>query len=80
MNDPFCQLFFSAEVLESFATHPPLILPSSGFIIDLNRTPDSDEFYKNMIILKEKFENVDDDEGGTLPNVPSKHLHIQNQQ
>ena len=67
-------------MLESFATHPPLILPSSGFIIDLNRTPDSDEFYKNMIILKEKFETVDDDEGGTLPNVPSKHLHIQNQQ
>ena len=78
MNDPFSQLFFfSAEVLESFATHPPLILPSSGFVIDLNKTPNSDEFYKNLILLKEKFENVDDNEGGTTPNLSSNHLPIQ---
>ena len=67
-------------MLESFATHPPLILPSSGFIIDLNKTPDSDEFYKNLITLKEKFENVDDNEGGTLPNLPRKLFPIQRQQ
>ncbi|XP_065659576.1 ras-associating and dilute domain-containing protein isoform X3 [Hydra vulgaris] len=35
----------SPDVLESFATHPPLMLPSDGFVMDLSKDPDSEDFF-----------------------------------
>eukprot|EP00794_Sanderia_malayensis_P009188 gene9188-10162_t len=34
----------STDVLESFATHPPLLLPTSNFMMDLNKLPEDRTF------------------------------------
>ena len=41
---PKCFTFSTADVLESFATHPPLLLPTTDFIMDLENIPHEDEF------------------------------------
>lgn len=46
----------TSEVLESFATHPPLMLPSSNFILDLNTAPECDEFFKLLNGLNAKYD------------------------
>ena len=43
------------DLLESFATHPPLILPSSEFVLDLNTHPPNEQFSRYLCRLNKKF-------------------------
>ena len=36
---------FSGDILESFADHPPLSLPSTGFVLDMENGPSDSTFY-----------------------------------
>ena len=36
----------TADVLESFATHPPLLLPTTNFVLDLTKAPTDKSFFK----------------------------------
>lgn len=45
----------SSEILESFATHPPLMLPSTNFVLDLNNAPDSEEFSRYLVMINDRF-------------------------
>lgn len=48
-------LIFTADVLESFATHPPLLLPTTDFQLDLKIPPEDDEFVKCLRGLCQSF-------------------------
>lgn len=39
-------LSFTADILLSFSEHPPLSIPTSGFVFDMVRGPDDERLYK----------------------------------
>jgi len=47
----------TSDVLESFATHPPLLLPSTNFQLDLNKSPNDEEFAKCLLHLNHAYGN-----------------------
>ncbi|KFQ57009.1 Ras-associating and dilute domain-containing protein, partial [Pelecanus crispus] len=51
----WCQppsLCLSAEVLESFDNHPPIILPSGGFKVDLEVETLDDNIYRHLLYIR----------------------------
>lgn len=46
----------TSEVLESFATHPPLMLPSTNFVMNLDEAPSNQHFKNHLHDLKLKFD------------------------
>jgi len=48
----------SDDLLESFATHPPLVLPSSEFVVNLDVCPTNKHFYQYLAKLIEKFDRT----------------------
>ncbi|NXN22130.1 RADIL protein, partial [Nycticryphes semicollaris] len=49
---PSLPLPFSDEVLESFDNHPPIILPSGGFKVDLEAEMLDDNIYRHLLYIR----------------------------
>ncbi|XP_070581241.1 ras-associating and dilute domain-containing protein-like isoform X2 [Ptychodera flava] len=48
----------TADILESFNNHPPLVLPNSEFIMDLDNPVKDDTFYDHLQTLADTFPNI----------------------
>lgn len=45
--------FITADILLSFSEHPPLKLPTEGFVLDLENGPSDQSFYHYLDEVKE---------------------------
>ncbi|NXW78846.1 RADIL protein, partial [Hirundo rustica] len=69
--------FQPEEVLESFDNHPPIILPSGGFKVDLEAETLDDNIYRHLLYirhflwsLQSRSPHTSERPGSTLPKVP----------
>lgn len=43
---------FAVDLLESFENHPPIVLPSSGFRVDLDSECVEDSIYRQLLYIR----------------------------
>lgn len=46
-------LFFVADMLLNFSEHPPLKLPTEGFVLDFENGPTDQSFYHYLDTIKQ---------------------------
>lgn len=64
----------SVDLLESFENHPPIVLPSAGFRVDLDGECVEDSIYRQLLYIRHYLWGLRT-KTQTHANTPSVHTH-----